>query len=457
MYNPPPDLSRRQLLGNLLHEVLGFIQTMREFDEEVRTELASSFSTPVETQAKMAEVTDRLAALESKIDAKADGNQQVESGLLQRVEELAALIETQKEQATNPKQAAFWAAAKRRLYDLLLVLGGMTAKALFDELIGSELYPQLRKWVVEPFEPSQVEAQPASPLPSPLPTPTSPIESPLIPRSLEFDSSTANLMAIMQNPHLPARERLEAGLQLDDLGVDPPGLDDFVPIQATAKLGYDFDIGKYPVTNGQFRRFIEAGGYEPKNEARWWSEEVRQHKRKYNWKSPYHWDDARFNRRTQPVVGVNRYEAAAYCAWLTAMQQTSGALAKNEVIRLPTQTEWEAAARSNHGREYPWGSEHFDASCANTSESNLEQTTPVHLYPTGATPDGVWGLSGNVWEWTNDKDKNEWAYLKGGSWYFGADPAKASAADRNDAWYNWSATVFEWWWSPSLVPGSSDF
>ena len=71
----------------------------------------------------------------------------------------------------------------------------------------------------------------------------------------------------MQNRDLPARQRLEAGLLLADLDVDPPGLDDFVPVP-----GAGFSIGRYPVTNKQFRRFMDDGGYDL--DKPWWTEKA---------------------------------------------------------------------------------------------------------------------------------------------------------------------------------------
>ncbi|MCE7984652.1 MAG: hypothetical protein DYG89_26055 [Caldilinea sp. CFX5] len=126
-----------------------------------------------------------------------------------------------------------------------------------------------------------------------------------------------------------------------------------------------------------------------------------------------------------------------YCNWLTVQWRKAGKIGeeqgKEEVVRLPTRAEWEAAARSKHGMEYAWGSAEFDAVCANTQESNLGQTTPVDMYPAGRTPDGIWDMAGNVFEWTADRHEQykEQAWIKGGSWARDKDYAKASAA------YDW--------------------
>ena len=263
----------------------------------------------------------------------------------------------------------------------------------------------------------------------------------------------ARLTEAMHAASLPARQRLDAGLLLDALGVEPPGLDEFV-----AAPGWGFAMGRYPVTNKQYRRFVEAGGYAAENEKRWWSEEGQKYKREYSWTEPRWWDDARFNHDTQPVVGVSWYEANAYAVWLTDHLRGKGLITSEQVVRLPTQAEWEQAARSTDGRAYPWGGA-FDPAKANTEESGLQQTTPVWMYPDGRTPEGVWDLAGNVWEWTSDVDKDGWPRLKGGSWYDGKTGATSAARFVGSPW-NWSdvrglrvVVVPDSRLGPVLVPG----
>ncbi|MBI1299718.1 SUMF1/EgtB/PvdO family nonheme iron enzyme [bacterium] len=234
------------------------------------------------------------------------------------------------------------------------------------------------------------------------------------------------LTQLMQDRHAPPRQRLDAGLLLADLHILPPDLEDFVPILAVDTLGYDFRIGKYPVTNAQFRRFVDDGGYA--EDKPWWTNEaVEDLERWGDWrKGPRYWGNPRFDRDTQPVVGVSWYEAVAYCEWLTAQLRALGEIGQNEEIRLPTMKEWMRAARSTHGSEYPWNGD-FDLALANTKESNLGQTTPVHMYQNGKSPEDVWDLAGNVWEWSNDRDTDRWPWLKGSSWYNDAKNAQTSA------------------------------
>jgi len=90
--------------------------------------------------------------------------------------------------------------------------------------------------------------------------------------------------------------------------------------------------------------------------------------------------------REKPVTGVNWYESDAYCRWLGK--------------RLPTEQEWEKAARGTDGREFPWGNT-FDASKGNTGATRLGSVMPVGHFPEGASPYGVLDMVGNVWEWTD--------------------------------------------------------
>jgi formylglycine-generating enzyme required for sulfatase activity len=108
-------------------------------------------------------------------------------------------------------------------------------------------------------------------------------------------------------------------------------------------------------------------------------------------RQPEFWDDPRYSHRAQPVVGICWYEARAYCNWLAAQSGLA--------IRLPTEAQWEAAARGPAGRVYPWGNE-FDSSRCNSFEAHLRATTPVGVLPGGDTPEGIADLAGNVWEWT---------------------------------------------------------
>jgi formylglycine-generating enzyme required for sulfatase activity len=199
-----------------------------------------------------------------------------------------------------------------------------------------------------------------------------------------------------------------------------------------------FAIARYPTTVAMYQCFIEAGGYQDEC---WWPEaKVAEVWRadgtvKDRWSGgprmqPVYWDDARLNGPNQPVVGVTWYEAVAYCRWLTA------ALDDGYAYRLPTEAEWERAARGPHGWRYPWGDDWIEAH-ANSKELALERTTPAGIFPDGASGEGVLDLSGNVWEWCSDwygektyaerarragrdpqgPPRGDYKVLRGGSWW----------------------------------------
>ena len=186
----------------------------------------------------------------------------------------------------------------------------------------------------------------------------------------------------------------------------------------------DYFIDRTPVTNAQYRQFIDAEGYQ---NADYWAEAIAANRWKNgkirDWaeerSQPYYWDSDKWNQDQQPVVGVTWYEAVAYARWAGK--------------RLPSEAEWEKAARGTDGRLYPWGNEQ-DAKRANTEEGGRNVTTPVGLYsPAGDSPYGVVDMVGNVFEWCSTKWGTNYPYtpddgreeldgsnniriLRGGSW-----------------------------------------
>jgi formylglycine-generating enzyme required for sulfatase activity len=193
-----------------------------------------------------------------------------------------------------------------------------------------------------------------------------------------------------------------------------------------------FRIARYPVTNAQYARFIEEGGYGDRSlwtEAGWvWCEAK-------SVVQPRYWEDAQWNQPGNPVVGVSWYEAVTYCRWLSG--------ATGGQFRLPSEAEWEKAARGEHAREWPWGNE-FDPQKANTVDGGPGRTTPVGQYsPEGDSPYGAADMAGNVWEWCQDwfaedtyqrspaenppgPEQGAHRVVRGGSWLFGQRLARCA-------------------------------
>jgi hypothetical protein len=182
-----------------------------------------------------------------------------------------------------------------------------------------------------------------------------------------------------------------------------------------AKIEKPYMIDVYPVTNSRFRKFIEAGGY---TNLKLWSAEGQKWLKKSLAVEPKYWKAETWNQPLHPVVGVNFYEAEAYANW--------------DDKRLPTEKEWERAARGIDIRKYPWGNE-FDPGRCNTSESNIRSTTPVTHYANGMSLAGCYDMVGNVWEWCQDWSDNleSFKVVRGGSWEEDRDNALCTARE----WY----------------------
>ncbi len=219
------------------------------------------------------------------------------------------------------------------------------------------------------------------------------------PRLLERQPESPGEFVMDQFVRVPAGPFLMGSA--DD---DPDAYDNEKP-RHTYDIPYEYWIGRYPVTNQEFRRFVEAGGYK---ERRYWTEAGWAAKEKERWTEPRYWRDKGFDNPLQPVVGISWYEAVAYCRWLTerlrqpveaAGAQRAAPLPEGWQIRLPTEAEWEKAARGEYGRKYPWGDE-WDPRRCNSAEGGPGRPTPVGQYsPDGDSPYGAADMAGNVWEW----------------------------------------------------------
>jgi formylglycine-generating enzyme required for sulfatase activity len=132
-----------------------------------------------------------------------------------------------------------------------------------------------------------------------------------------------------------------------------------------------FFVARVPITNAQYHFFVQATKHA----------------------APSHWQENRPPKgfESHPVIGVNWHDALAYCQWLS--RETG------KPITLPSEVQWERAARGNMNIDYPWG-DRFEATWCNSDALGLRATTPVGLFPEGASRFGCLDMAGNVWEWT---------------------------------------------------------
>ena len=169
-----------------------------------------------------------------------------------------------------------------------------------------------------------------------------------------------------------------------------------------------FAILKTPVTNGQFAVFVAATGHPVPSVGQgvWKS---------YGLVHPYartlrhQWQSGLppSGREDHPVVLVSKPDAEAYAVWLSKVT--------GKKWRLPTEAEWEKAARGTDGRVFPWGDE-WDAGRLNSHDQGPFDTLPVGAFPQGASPFGALDMAGQVFEWTSSPGNPGRFIVKGGSW-----------------------------------------
>lgn len=220
------------------------------------------------------------------------------------------------------------------------------------------------------------------------------------------------LTEVVGGTTLPATERVQAGILLGQLGDPRPGVCTLPPAMIQIKgrifeMGDNgegglqtietFEISRYPVTNAQFKLFLDEDGYNPNQP--WWNAEGLTWLKQKQLTEPEYWQDQRFgvNLPNHPVVGITLYEALAFCSWLTSK------LNDGFVYTLPSEAEWKYAAHRSERRIYPWGNQKPNDEHANF-DLKYDGTTAVGCFPVGATPEGVFDLAGNVFEWTRSED-----------------------------------------------------
>jgi formylglycine-generating enzyme required for sulfatase activity len=209
----------------------------------------------------------------------------------------------------------------------------------------------------------------------------------------EIPLSKPIVQFLRENRPMPKQEPIEKdGMVWIPAGPFICGEDDEACVKNLEK---GFWMDQYPVTNEQFAAFLASG---VKIDTNWFADEKKIRDRKL---------------AKHPVVNVSWYGAKAYADWANK--------------QLPTEEQWEKAARGVDGRAYPWG-DTFDKNLCNTDESGKGTTTPVDDYPGGVSPYGCWEMAGNVWEWMEN------AYsagspnksVRGGSWSDSSDSARCA-------------------------------
>jgi formylglycine-generating enzyme required for sulfatase activity len=230
------------------------------------------------------------------------------------------------------------------------------------------------------------------------------------------------LVQLLNEGHLTPLERFEGGRSLGKSGDPRPGVGvknglpniEWVPIAAGPFLmgsvkeqdrdAYDdelpqftcglidqpYRIARFPVTVAQYECFITAGGYA---EPRFWTKAGWAWRNQNGIDRPERYQDV-FQTPNHPQVGVSWYEAVAFCNW---MSEELG-----YPITLPSEAQWERAARHTDGRIYPWPGK-FAVERCNSAETGIGSTSAVGAFPAGVAECGALDMSGNVWEWCSTK------------------------------------------------------
>jgi formylglycine-generating enzyme required for sulfatase activity len=222
-----------------------------------------------------------------------------------------------------------------------------------------------------------------------------------------------NIWAGMNFVRIPKGKFLMGSKDDDELAWD-----DEKP-QHIIDLPYDYWVGRFPVSNSDFREFVQSTSYVTRAEKEGWcwvwnSKEMKWEKVKgAYWEQPLGGCRSVEKMGKYPVVQVCWYDALAYCEWLNLNHNHD--LQEGYCFCLPSEAEWEKAARGPNGLEWPWGNE-FDPELCNSREGGKICTVVIGAHsPQGDSEYGVADMSGNIWEWTttlwgNDRDTPTYVY-----------------------------------------------
>jgi formylglycine-generating enzyme required for sulfatase activity/serine/threonine protein kinase len=215
----------------------------------------------------------------------------------------------------------------------------------------------------------------------------------------------------------------------------------------------EYLIGKYPVTNRQFEAFVTASGYRSTAELSGSSFIWDTAKKEWedtpgaSWRQPRGRESSLTGKQDHPVVHISWKDAAAYCDWISKMSALT--------VRLPSEAEWEKAARGTDGRDYPWGSQAPDDKRCNYN-GNVKDTSPVGKYsPQGDSPYGCVDMAGNVWEWTAD-----WYQSYPGNKVANAEYGEKYRVLRGGCWFNlddYVRTAYRLRGGPTNTSGDAGF
>lgn len=219
---------------------------------------------------------------------------------------------------------------------------------------------------------------------------------------------------------LAAQLQKPTGIRLREIPAGPfwMGSDEYDSVKPKHQVTLPaFLIARFPITNVQYSAFVQDKGYD---QQKLWTPAGWEWRSKNKIAGPQSYGGA-FDLANHPAVGVSWYEAIAFCRWLSART--------GQPLRLPTEAEWEKAARGSQGLEYPWGK--WEGDRANTNEAGINATSAVGAFsPAGDSPYDVADMAGNVWEWcqsllkpypykADDREKPDisgYRVLRGGSW-----------------------------------------